>query len=81
MEITIATTAELPIADCDMGHTPVVDVIIPVYRGLDETRRCLESVLAYPQKTPYEIVVINDCSPEPELTAFLREKAEKGDFT
>ena len=81
MEITIATTAESPIADCDMGHTPVVDVIIPVYRGLDETRRCLESVLAYPQKTPYEIVVINDCSPEPELTAFLREKAEKGDFT
>ncbi len=63
------------------GSAPVVDVIIPVYRGLDETRRCLESVLAFPQQTTYEIVVINDCSPEPELTAFLWQRAETGAFT
>lgn len=59
----------------------IVDVIIPVYRGLEETRCCLESVLAFPQQTPCEIVVINDCSPESELTAFLRQRAEIGDFT
>lgn len=60
---------------------PVVDVIIPVYRGLNETRRCLESVLAFPQQTVYEIVVINDHSPEPELTIFLRQRAQSGAFT
>ena len=60
---------------------PVVDVIIPVYRGLEETQRCLESVLAFPQQTPYEIVVIDDCSPETELTTFLRQGAEIGAFT
>ena len=64
-----------------MSGGPVVDVIIPVYRGLEETRRCLESVLAFPQQTPCEIVVIDDCSPEPELTAFLRQRAETGAYT
>ncbi|MGB5063288.1 MAG: glycosyltransferase, partial [Candidatus Competibacter sp.] len=60
---------------------PLVDVIILAYRGLDETRRCLESVLAFPQQTACEIVVIDDCSPEPELSAFLRQQAESGAFT
>jgi len=59
----------------------VVDVIIPVYRGLTETRRCLESVLAFPQRTICEIMVVNDCSPEPALSAWLRELAETGAIT
>jgi GT2 family glycosyltransferase len=29
-------------------------------------------VLAFPQRTSHEIVVIDDCSPEPELSAYLR---------
>ena len=63
------------------GGAPVVDLIVPVYRGLAETRRCLDSVLAFPQQTSHEIVVIDDCSPEPELTAWLRELAETGTIT
>ena len=61
--------------------TSIVDVIIPVYRGLAETRRCLESVLAFPQCSAYEIVVVDDCSPEPELSAWLRALAETGAIT
>lgn len=52
-----------------------VDVIVPVYRGLDDTRNCVESVLASQCRTPWQLVVINDASPEPEVTAWLREKA------
>ncbi len=59
----------------------VVDVIVPVYRGLTETRRCLESVLAFPQQTPCEVVIIDDCSPEPELSTWLRDLAETGAIT
>jgi len=59
-----------------ISPSSVVDVIIPVYRGLAETQRCLESVLAFPQRTACEIVVVNDCSPEPKLSAWLRELAE-----
>jgi GT2 family glycosyltransferase len=58
-----------------------VDVIIPVYRGLEETQRCLNSVLAFPQQTPHEVVVIDDCSPEPELSTWLRDLAETGAIT
>ncbi|HRZ06466.1 MAG TPA: glycosyltransferase, partial [Candidatus Competibacteraceae bacterium] len=53
-----------------ISPSSVVDVIIPVYRGLAETQRCLESVLAFPQRTACEIVVVNDCSPEPKLSAW-----------
>ncbi|NJM11187.1 MAG: glycosyltransferase family 2 protein [Synechococcaceae cyanobacterium SM1_2_3] len=63
------------------NKSEIVDVIIPVYRGLDETRRCLESVLAFPQQTLHEVIAINDCSPEPELTAYLRQLAETGAIT
>lgn len=51
------------------------DVIVPVYRGLADTVRCIESVLASAVRTSYRLVVINDESPEPELTAWLRERA------
>jgi GT2 family glycosyltransferase len=49
-----------------------VDVIIPAYRGLAQTRACIESVLASSVRTAAEIIVINDASPEPELTQYLR---------
>jgi len=62
-------------------HAPIVDIIVPVYRGLDETRRCLSSVLAHPQQTPHDIVVIDDCSPEPELSSYLLDLAETGAIT
>jgi glycosyltransferase involved in cell wall biosynthesis len=48
-----------------------VDIIVPVYRGLEQTRRCLESVLAAQQATSFELVLIDDCSPDPELRAYL----------
>ena len=53
----------------------VVDVIIPVYRGLEDTQRSVLSVLASPCQTAWHLVVINDCSPEPEVTHWLRELA------
>lgn len=53
----------------------MIDVIIPVYRGLPETRRCLGSVLAAACAVPREIVVIDDASPEPGIAEFLRELA------
>lgn len=58
--------------------TPTVDVIVPVYAGAQETLRCLWSVLASPVQTCFALVVIDDCSPEPALSAFLRELAGLG---
>ncbi|MGH7043137.1 MAG: glycosyltransferase, partial [Acetobacteraceae bacterium] len=49
----------------------VVDVVVPVYRGLAETRRCLESVLADPARPPGRVIVVDDATPEPPLAAWL----------
>ena len=54
--------------------TPV-DVIVPVYKGLADTRRCIESVLASSCRTPWRLILINDASPEPEVTDYLRAVA------
>jgi len=49
----------------------VIDVIVPVHKGLAATRRCLDSVLAAESTTPCETVVIDDATPEPEITRML----------
>jgi O-antigen biosynthesis protein len=53
----------------------VIDLIIPVFRGIDQTRRCIGSVLASPQRTALEIIVVDDCSPEPAIGEYLRALA------
>jgi len=60
---------------------PVVDVIVPAYRNLEATRRCIESVLASSCRTPFELVVINDGTQEAELARYLRDLAERGHAT
>ncbi len=52
-----------------------VDIIVPVYRGLADTRLCIDSVLASANQSTYHLIVINDASPEPEVTHWLRDRA------
>jgi GT2 family glycosyltransferase len=58
-----------------------VDIIVPVYRGERETRECLESVLAAASRTPHEVVAIDDCSPEPAISSWLRTLAAQRRLT
>jgi GT2 family glycosyltransferase len=48
-------------------------VIIPVYRGIDVTRECIESVLRHRATSPCRVVIVNDCSPEAGMAAMLAE--------
>ncbi len=48
-----------------------MDVVVPVYRGLAETRACIESALASPLPAGTRLVVIDDCSPEPAVSAYV----------
>lgn len=43
---------------------PVVSIIIPIYGKCDYTLRCLRSIANKPPVTAFEIIVINDCSPD-----------------
>ena len=52
-------------------------IVVPVYRGREETIACLESVLATVDAKS-RLVVVNDGSPEPDLTRALESFAAKG---
>lgn len=58
-----------------------IDVIIPVYRGKIETLACIDSVLAAKVDAAYDLIVIDDASPEPALTAALKDHARKHGYT
>lgn len=52
-----------------------VDIIVPVYKGLNDTKTCINSIVSSEVGVPYRLIVINDCSPEPEITSWLRAQA------
>jgi len=56
-----------------------IDVIVPIYRGLDETHRCIESVLAGRLSNCAfgRLILIDDCGPEPELRRYLSDVARQ----
>lgn len=58
-----------------------VDVIVPVYKGESETLRCIHSVLSTTCRTPFELIVINDASPDKTLVEKLTELSSAGMFT
>ncbi|PIQ13986.1 MAG: hypothetical protein COW70_01700 [Hydrogenophilales bacterium CG18_big_fil_WC_8_21_14_2_50_58_12] len=58
-----------------------VDVIVPVYKDKQLTLRCLYSVLAAKQQTAFELIVINDASPDGELVSCLQELKRQGLIT
>lgn len=66
-----------------LGDPGRVSIVIPVYRQLALVQTCIESVLAAlpHNRTPAELVVIDDASPEPALSAWLDAQAEAGRIT
>lgn len=66
-----------PVAQPVQPTVDTVDVIVPVYRGLDDTQCCVRSVLASQCRTPWRLILLNDASPEPEVTQWLREVSQQ----
>ena len=59
----------------------MIDVIVPVYKGYEQTRRCIESVLASRGRCDFELVVVDDASPEAAIPAYLDALAAQGRAT
>ena len=53
-------------------QSPRVSIVIPSYGKLDYTAKCLRSIAAASDQTSYEVIVLEDCSGDPDM-AFLRE--------
>ena len=43
---------------------PLVSVIIPIYGKIEYTLQCLVSIAANPPDLPFEVIVVDDCSPD-----------------
>lgn len=54
-----------------------VTVLVPVYRGAEDVRRCLDSVLRHAEgtATAFRLLVVDDASPEPAVRRVLDEIA------
>lgn len=68
----------LPRRVVDPPTAPAVDVVVPVYKSLPHVAATLRSVLSARCETPFECLVIDDASPEPEVKALLSRLAASG---
>lgn len=55
-----------------------VVVIIPVYKGYDETLRAIHAVLANRQRTAFALIVVDDHGPDASLRAAIKDLAARG---
>jgi GT2 family glycosyltransferase/glycosyltransferase involved in cell wall biosynthesis len=60
----------------------LIDVVIPVYGQVDLALRCIKSVLASKNRVPFQLIVIDDGSPDPRVFRALKAyAATKGGVT
>lgn len=73
----------VPPASVGGSENNPVDVLIPVYNGLEETLECINSALDARKlnRTPHRLVVIEDKTPVPALAKALKVLAAKGKIT
>lgn len=51
---------------------PIISIIIPVYGKIDYTLRCLGSIEANPPSASFEIIIVDDCSPDDTALALSK---------
>lgn len=73
------TQNPLPRARGDGPGDDLTTIIVPVYRDVPATQACLESLVGRAGTTAaYEILVVDDASPEPEMRPLLDRFAAAG---
>lgn len=63
---TVLTDLAFP----EPGADPCVSIIVPAYGEIESTCRCLESIARLRERSNYEVIVADDCSPDE--SAFLQ---------
>ena len=51
----------------------MIDIIMPVYNAYEDLRACVASVMAHTPAALARVVLINDASPDPRISAWLTE--------
>lgn len=67
---------------CNLNGTTGIEItiIVPVYRGYEETLDCISAIFNSSNSRNIRLIVINDCSPDERLSDQLRQMATYGTF-
>ncbi len=55
----------------------MLEIIIPVYKGFVETKKCIQSVLNSNGIDEFKLIIIDDCSPDFEIKKYLSRLQDK----
>jgi GT2 family glycosyltransferase/SAM-dependent methyltransferase len=58
-----------------VSNRPLVSVIIPIYGQIDYTLQCLFSIAANQPQAAFEVIIIDDCSPDNSVEALTNVKS------
>ena len=64
MSAAVVDGERVTVQSIPSSEAPLVSVIIPVYGKIDYTLRCLASIAAEPPSVEFEIIIVDDCSPD-----------------
>ena len=70
--VVLPDTTPAPMSAFSLGttvHDPAVSILIPVFGQHETTFACLRSIRAHPTRRSFEVIVMDDCSPEPAADA------------
>lgn len=74
----VPVSSMLPISVC--VKQPEIAIVVPIYKGVEETLNCLNSVLQSNNQQSYRLIAINDCGPEAEMQPALEALANDFNF-
>ncbi|MBT5222952.1 MAG: glycosyltransferase, partial [Gammaproteobacteria bacterium] len=61
----------------ETSTSPIVSVVIPVYGQVEYTIKCLKSIQNNLPKIPFEVILIDDCSPDNSVEILQKVKGIK----
>lgn len=77
LSIRFSSTFTLPPLMAQGKVSNTVDIVVPIYLGIEETLNCLNSVINAQNKTDYRLILINDFSCDKEMYEVLRTFVRK----
>ena len=72
--VALSAPASAPALEIPAAAAPEVSVVIPVYNNIAHTLHCLKSIAAVGARTPFEVIVVDDCSSDDTQQVLARCK-------